>query len=60
MNIAEVHATANSKIQAFFRHLANFLTGFLTDHLQLLESSSNVVVDLISNPFLILMPRVVT
>ena len=28
MNIAEVHATANSKIQAFFRHLANFLTVF--------------------------------
>lgn len=37
--MAEVYENGTSSVQAFFRHLVNFLTGFLSSKLSILEST---------------------
>ncbi|CEO99241.1 Importin N-terminal domain-containing protein [Plasmodiophora brassicae] len=47
LNTVEIYAAGNAQTQAFFRHLANFLTGFLSSHLSMLENGPQDVVELI-------------
>lgn len=38
--MAQVYENGSSSVQAFFRHLVNFLTGFLSSKLSVLETTS--------------------
>ena len=52
--MAQIYENGNSSVQAFFRHLANFITGFLSAHLSELEGNADTA-DLVVHALAILL-----